>query len=189
MDSRFGSIDGVLRVTAGYAGGTTPSPTYRSIGDHSEAVRVVYDPTKVSYRDLLAVFWDAHDPRSRPWSRQYRNALFYHTPEQERAARESLREVEGRLGGPVRTALEPAGPFYRAEAYHQKYVLRSRGRLWRALVEHFGGEDAAADSTAAARLNGWLGGYGTPTAEAVEALDLPQDLRALVLAELGLAEN
>ena len=179
----------MLKVTVGYTGGTTPGPTYTAIGDHSEAVRVVYDPRKVSYRDLLAAFWEAHDPTSRPWSRQYRNVLFYHTPEQERVARESFREVENRLGGRVRTGLEPAGPFHRAERYHQKYLLRSRSRLWQALVAHFGGEDAAADSTAAARLNGWLGGYGTPTAEAVKALGLPDDLRDLALAELGLSSR
>ncbi len=176
----------MIRTTVGYTGGTAPDPTYRRIGDHTEAVEVVYDPARVSYRDLLGVFWGAHDPTARPWSRQYRNAVFPRSQEQTRAARETLAEVEARLGRPVRTAVEPAGPFYRAEAYHQKYALRNHRALWAALVDRYGGEDAAADATAAARLNGYLGGYGEPTDTALDALDLDPATRALAATALGL---
>jgi methionine-S-sulfoxide reductase len=172
VDSRFGSVGGVVSTTAGYAGGEKPDPTYHSLGDHTETVEVEYDPSRVSFRDLLRVFWESHDPTEQAWSRQYRNAVFYHSEEQQRLALETRSEVEGRLGRAVKTDVEPAGRFYAAEDYHQKYTLRRYPELWSEVRARFASEDAAVASTAAARLNAYLAGYGAPSPRDVEALGL-----------------
>jgi len=179
----------VVRTTAGYAGGEKPDPTYRSLGDHTETVEVEYDPARVSYRDLLRVFWESHDPAGQAWSRQYRNAVFYHDAEQERLIRETRAEVAAHLGRAVKTDVEPAGPFYPAEDYHQKYTLRRHGELWAEVQARFTSEDAAVASTAAARLNGYLGGYGAPSSRDVDALGLsPRGRDRLVATVRRVAE-
>ncbi|MGB5616246.1 MAG: peptide-methionine (S)-S-oxide reductase, partial [Desulfobacterales bacterium] len=73
----------------GYAGGTKEAPTYHSLGDHTETIQIDYDPSQVSYNDLLDIFWQNHDPSSRAWSKQYMAAVFYHTDEQKKLAEES----------------------------------------------------------------------------------------------------
>jgi peptide-methionine (S)-S-oxide reductase len=172
VDSRFGSIDGVVRTTSGYTGGTAPDPTYQRLGDHTESVEVEYDPARVSYSDLLRIFWESHDPTSQAWSRQYRNAVFYHNEEQKRLAIETRAEVEKRLGKAVNTDVEDAGPFYPAEDYHQKYILKGYADVWTEIRSRYATEEEAVASTAAARANGYLGGYGSPTGEDLEALGL-----------------
>src|SRR5205807_1278593 len=99
---------------------------------HAESVRVTYDPTKVSYAELLDAFWSAHDPttadRQGPdVGSQYRSAIFFHDPEQEQTARASLKEVDasGAFRRPIVTEIVPAGPFYRAEDYHQQYFEKA----------------------------------------------------------------
>ncbi|SDK47409.1 peptide-methionine (S)-S-oxide reductase MsrA, partial [Methanoculleus thermophilus] len=101
---------------------------------HAEVVQVTYDPDEVSYRDLLTVFWNVHDPttpnRQGPdIGEQYRSVIFYHTPEQEAEARASKEEMKrsGRFGRPIVTAIEPAGTFWRAEEYHQQYFAKRGG--------------------------------------------------------------
>ena len=184
MDSRFGSIEGVVRTTSGYTGGRKIEPTYNSLGDHTESVEVEYDPARVSYADLLRVFWESHDPRSQAWSRQYRNAVFYHTEEQKRLAMETRAEVEKRLGRPVKTDVEGAGPFYPAEDYHQKYILKGNAGVWAEIRSRYATGEEAVASTAAARANGYLGGHGRPSAKDLEAVGLSegaaQRLRAAV---------
>ncbi len=147
-----------MRTRVGYAGGTTESPTYHRLGDHTETVQLDYDPTTVSYAELLEVFWQSHDPSRRSHARQYMAAVFYHTSEQERLARESAARVAAATGRPVRTAILPAGRFYLAEAYHQKYRLRQHPELLRELKAIYPNETDLTDSTAAARLNGYLAG-------------------------------
>ena len=141
-----------------------------------------FDPAKISYSDLLRVFWSAHDPLSPPWARQYRNAVFYHTDEQRRLALASRAEVAAKLGGKVTTDIEPAGRFYPAEAYHQKYILRGNRPLWAALLSAYPSEQALLDSTVAARLNGYLGGYGTEPTGLAERLHLPAGVADLLPA-------
>ncbi len=185
MDSRFGSIDGVVRTTAGYTGGSKVDPTYRSLGDHTEAVQVEYDPDRVSYRDLLAVFWEGHDPTGQTWARQYRNAVFWHDEGQRMAVEESRRQVEARLGRRVGTDAEPAGRFYGAEGYHQKYLLKRHPEVWSEVRERHGSDAAAEASTAAARINGYLGGNGTPAREGLRELGLSPKALAAVERALG----
>jgi len=134
---------------------------------------VEYDPATISYGELLRVFWSSHDPLSPPWARQYRNAVFYHGEEQRRLAVAGRMEVAADLGAEVMTAIEPAGRFYPAEGYHQKYALRGNRPLWAALLAAYPSEQALLDSTVAARLNGYFGGYGADPAGLADRLDLP----------------
>jgi peptide-methionine (S)-S-oxide reductase len=137
VEAAFREVPGVTATAVGYSGGHTEEPAYRDVcgGDtgHAEVVEVEYDPAKVSHDDLLQVFWENHDPtqvnRQGPdVGAQYRSAIFFHTPEQEAAARASKAALEasGRLRRPVATEITPASTFWRAEDYHQQY-LEKRG--------------------------------------------------------------
>lgn len=158
-----------MRTRVGYAGGTTPDPTYHNLGDHTETIQIDYDPTVISYETLLGVFWDSHEPAEVPWTRQYMSILFTHDEAQKKLATASLAREEARIGRKILTELRPAGRFYRAEAYHQKYLLRSESEIARGLERVYPTTDAYVDSTVAARINGYLGSYGT-LAELREAL-------------------
>jgi peptide-methionine (S)-S-oxide reductase len=137
VEANFRQIDGVSSTRVGYTGGELKNPTYKDVCSdrtgHAEAVEVEYDPTKVKYDDLLQVFWENHDPtqlnRQGPdHGSQYRSAIFYHSPEQEQAARASKEKLEksGRFTRPIVTQIVPAVTFYEAEDYHQQY-LEKRG--------------------------------------------------------------
>ena len=150
----------MVRTRVGYAGGTTSDPTYENIGDHSEAVEIEFDPLRISYQDLLAIFWKAHDPFYRTVSRQYRAAVFWTGGEQRRLAAVS-RELAVKGGDrAVATSLEPLLGFTPAEDYHQKYYLRSVKVIADAFHRVYPDEREFAASTAAARVNGYLGGHG-----------------------------
>ena len=133
VEAAFREVDGVVNVQVGYAGGQHPSPTYRDVCSgrtgHAEVVQVEYDPSRVSYEQLLDVFWRSHDPtqvnRQGPdVGEQYRSVIFFHTPAQEAAARASKDALErsGRHRRPIATQIVPAPTFYRAEEYHQRYL-------------------------------------------------------------------
>jgi peptide-methionine (S)-S-oxide reductase len=137
VEAAFRQIDGVSSTRVGYTGGDLENPTYKDVcGDrtgHAEAVEVDYDPAKVKYDDLLQVFWENHDPtqlnRQGPdHGSQYRSAIFYHSPEQEQAARASKEKLEksDRFSRSIVTQIVPAVTFYEAEDYHQQY-LEKRG--------------------------------------------------------------
>jgi len=135
----FWQTPGVWSSAAGYAGGTTPYPTYEEVCSgltgHTEAVLAVYDPEKVSYSALLGVFWEGHDPtqgmrQGNDVGTQYRSAIYWATEEQRAAAEASREAYQQRLSaasyGPITTELAPAGPFYYAEEYHQQYLARNK---------------------------------------------------------------
>jgi peptide-methionine (S)-S-oxide reductase len=170
----------VVRTRVGYAGGTTPDPTYRRIGDHTETVEIDYDPAVIGYEDLLEVFWAGHDAGHAAWSVQYRSAIFYRT-EEERLAAEASKARAETARGRMSTSIEPLREFYRAEDYHQKYYLRSDRVLAAEFRTLYRDERRFADSTAAARVNGWLEGCGSPGA-------IERDMPRLGLSEAGLAE-
>ena len=122
---------------------------------------MAFDPRRISYDRLLAEFWDAHDPTEPAWSRQYRSAIFVHDERSEAGA-----SGQGSRGGEQwlaksATAIEPADVFTQAEDYHQKYELRHVGAAWRELVAAYPSIDDLVRSTAAARMNAWVAGYGT----------------------------
>lgn len=136
------------------------NPTYHSLGDHTETLQIDYDPSRASYAQLLAIFWEAHSPQDQSWSQQYRNVLFYHDEEQKRPALESKDQIETKGKTKVFTAILPASEFYLAEDYHQKYYLRGESSLLKELKVIYPKEIDFVNSTAAARANGFMGGYG-----------------------------
>ncbi len=150
----------MIRTRVGYTGGSKANPTYHSLGDHSEAIRIDFDPEIIPYEKLLAVFWQSHKPAQRAWRRQYMNALFYHDDAQRRQAEATRDRLQQTTGKPVRTQLLALTTFYRAEDYHQKYMLRGRKPFAEELEQIYPRPRDFVDSTLAARLNGYLGGYG-----------------------------
>lgn len=150
-----------MSTRVGYAGGSTDSPTYRSLGDHTEAFQVEYDPEAISYEDLLQVFWTDHDPGRGQWSRQYRTAVFTHDEAQRRLARASRDRIAASRGMEVTTTVEELGTFHLAEDYHQKYYLRRYGDLTKEYASIYPRSGDFVNSTAVARVNGFLGGNGT----------------------------
>ncbi len=136
MEPPFDKLDGVISTTSGYTGGERRHPTYGEVSSgrtaHAEAVEVVYDPVKISYAQLLDVFWVNIDPLTRnrqfcDHGAQYRTAIFFHDAEQERLARESKRRIEasGRFADPVVTQIVEAAEFWAAEDYHQDYYMKN----------------------------------------------------------------
>ncbi len=135
VEADFRRIDGVLATTVGYTGGSVPNPTYEEVcrhtTGHAEAVQVEFDPSKVSYEELLNIFWGIHDPtqlnRQGPdVGSQYRSAIFWHDPDQEIAAHASKASAQAQVRKPIVTEIVPATDFYPAEDYHQRY-LEKRG--------------------------------------------------------------
>jgi peptide-methionine (S)-S-oxide reductase len=152
-----------VRTRAGYAGGTTTNPTYHDLGDHSETLQMDFDPGLISYEELLSLFWKAHDPTWPARSRQYRAVLFYQGEEQRRLALESMEREQARHGRAIHTETLPAPRFYRAEDYHQKFYLRQDPGLMGEFRTIYPDARDFTDSTAAARVNGYLAGYGSRT--------------------------
>ena len=139
-ERKFWQTPGVVSTSAGYAGGSTPNPTYREVCSgqtgHTEVVRVVFDPGKVSYAELLRVFWEAHDPtqgmrQGNDVGTQYRSAIYTYGAEQARAAAASRDEYQRALEaagiGPITTEIREAPEFYYAEDYHQQYLAKNPG--------------------------------------------------------------
>jgi len=136
VEAAFRQLDGVTKTRVGYSGGYTQNPSYEDVCSHgtghAEVVEVTYDDERLSYPDLLRVFWDKHDPTQlnrQGWDigDQYRSAIFFHDDEQQETATRSKEQQEGRYKRPVVTQIEPAQTFYEAEDYHQQY-LEKRGR-------------------------------------------------------------
>lgn len=132
VEAAFRKVPGVKSTAVGYTGGTMPNPTYQDVCSgrtgHAESVEVEFDPAQASYEDLLNVFWSEHDPttpnRQGPdVGTQYRSAIFFHSPEQEAAARASQQKLEqsGQYRRPIVTEIKPVSQFWRAEEYHQQY--------------------------------------------------------------------
>jgi peptide-methionine (S)-S-oxide reductase len=137
IEAAFRRVPGVVDAVVGYSGGKTANPTYKDVctdeTGHAEVVQVTFDPAKLTYEKLLDAFWAMHDPtqvnRQGPDSgSQYRTAIFIHSPEQEAAAKKSKAALDasGKFRRPIATEITPAGTFYRAEEYHQRY-LEKRG--------------------------------------------------------------
>jgi peptide-methionine (S)-S-oxide reductase len=136
VEAAFRQLDGVTRTRVGYTGGTLDNPTYEDVCSHTtghaEVVEVTYDPERVSYDELLNVFWRKHDPTQlnrQGWDigDQYRSVVFFHDQEQQDAALQSKAREQAGLKAPIVTQIEPAETFYEAEDYHQQY-LEKRGR-------------------------------------------------------------
>ena len=148
----------------GYAGGTSSHPTYYNLDGHTETIQIDYDPTRISYNELLDVFWDSHDATLPPYSQQYKSIIFYHDETKERLAIQSKQQEEARLGRKTTTEITPFSEFYLAEAYHQKFYLQQIPELMADFRAIYPDNNKFIDSTAAARINGYVDGYGTPEA-------------------------
>ncbi|MBI4355915.1 MAG: peptide-methionine (S)-S-oxide reductase MsrA [Candidatus Omnitrophica bacterium] len=136
MEGPFEALAGVASVTSGYTGGTKLNPTYMEVSSgstgHAESIQVAYDPTKVTYQELLDTFWRQIDPTQvdgqfADHGRQYRTAIFYHDEEQRRLAEASKQQLaaSGKFAKPIVTAITPASQFYPAEGYHQDYYKKN----------------------------------------------------------------
>src|SRR5204862_2351 len=141
----FQRLNGVIKVTSGYSGGSVPDPTYEEVSTgttgHAECCQVLYDPSKISYDELLEVFWKTHDPttlnrQGNDVGTQYRSVIFYHSPEQKEKAEHYKAELDsaGAFNKPIVTAVEPYKNFYSAEGYHQKYYEYNSGQMYCRLV-------------------------------------------------------
>lgn len=137
IESDFDPIPGVLSTVSGYIGGHVKNPTYKEVSSggtgHAEAVEITYDPTKVSYEQLLTHFWRNVDPTQKDGQfcdigRQYRTAIFVHNDEQRKLAEASKKKAAADLGETIYTEIEKAGPFYKAEEYHQDFYKKSELR-------------------------------------------------------------
>lgn len=135
VEESFRTLPGVIQTAVGYTAGHTENPTYEDVCNkdtgHAEAVEVIFNPLEISYEELLNRFWNIHDPttlnRQGPdLGSQYRSGIYFHTPEQEAQARESLQknDASGRYPRPIVTEVLPASTFYKAEDYHQQYFLK-----------------------------------------------------------------
>ena len=131
----FSRVKGVVEVKPGYSGGSVPNPTYEDVctgqTGHAEVVQIVYEPTEISYREILEIFFSIHDPttpnrQGNDVGTQYRSIILYHSEDQRRLAEEVIREVEGKLGRRVVTEVVPFTLFYEAEDYHHSFYDRNR---------------------------------------------------------------
>ncbi len=165
----------MVRTRVGYAGGRKPRPTYHDLGDHAEAVQLDFDPQRMAYGELLDLFFAGHRPTRPAWSRQYMSAILFAGEDQRRLAVERVRRAADEWGAEIFVEILPADSFYRAEDYHQKYYLQRHAELVDELRAPYPDFRDFVDSTAAARLNGYLGGSRT------------HDLRREDLRQLGLS--
>lgn len=136
VEARFIKVEGVIDAVSGYSGGITDNPTYKQVctnkTGHAEVVQVTYDPSIVSYEDLLEIFWNIHNPTTlnrQGWDigTQYRSVVFYHNEEQKEKAlrlKEKL-DKSGKYRKPIVTEIVPLNKFYRAEEYHQRYYEKN----------------------------------------------------------------
>lgn len=134
VEADFDKVAGVITTTSGYTGGHTVNPTYEQVSaggtGHAEAVEIAYDPAKVTFEKLLDVFWHNIDPLAKnaqfcDHGNQYRTAIFYHDDSERSAAEASKAAVQKHFKEPIQTEVTPAGPFYKAEEYHQDYHLKN----------------------------------------------------------------
>ncbi len=135
VEAVYERFEGVIAVRSGYAGGDTPDPTYKEVcsGEtgHAEVIQIDFDPAVSSYRDIIDLFWEAHDPttlnrQGADVGTQYRSIILYHNDEQKRIAEESKRDAQERIGQPIVTEIVPLEKFYLAEDYHQNYYDSNR---------------------------------------------------------------
>ncbi len=135
VEEAFRTVKGVVSTAAGYMGGKMKNPSYEDVctdkTGHAEVVQVEYDPQQVSYEKILGIFWDNHNPTQmnrQGWDvgKQYRSVVFYHSEEQKKSAEKSKMQLEksGKWNKPIVTSIEPAQTFYKAEEYHQKYLMK-----------------------------------------------------------------
>ncbi len=179
----------MVRTRVGYSGGTQSHPTYHNLGDHTETLQIDFDPLLISYQQLLVMFWANHNPTQRVWSRQYMAALFYHNDQQQALALQTKEHLTAEQKGKffkakIHTQILPANTFYLAEDYHQKYLLQQNPDLMAEFKAIYPHHADFVNSTAAARVNGYVGYYGqlVNLKTEVDSLGLSASGREILLA-------
>ena len=174
----------MLRTRVGYCGGQKQNPTYRDLGDHAETIEIDFDPTRITYEQLLEVFWSSHNACRSPWSRQYMSAIFYHDAEQLAAVhRTRLRCVA--TPEAIQTAIVPYEKFWLAEDYHQKYALRHNQALMQLFDRWYPKGSDFRESFTAMRFNAYLQGHGSATLllNELDGYGLPDELKDMMRAQ------
>lgn len=178
-EARFGSLPGVIRTRVGYTGGTTKNPTYKTMGDHTETVEIDFDPTSVSFEEILLHFWHNHYPnRDQYKGQQYVSSLRYHNEQQLQMIEQVKIEMEQELGESIETEITLLDHFTLAEQRHQKYYLKRYPKALEQLQSLYSSEESLVDSTFAARMNGFVKGFGTRDQIVTEIQDWPLDENA-----------
>ncbi|TWT16030.1 peptide-methionine (S)-S-oxide reductase [Planomicrobium sp. CPCC 101079] len=173
-EARFGSLPGVIRTRVGFAGGTAPNPTYRNLGDHTETVEIDFNPEVLNFEDVLLHFWKNHYPnRDNYKGRQYISLLRYHSGEQKEAIDKVKAGMEKELGEAIETDIAPFNGFTLAEERHQKYYLKRYPKALDQLEILYPSPELLVDSTFAARLNGFVKGFGNREALKLEIAGWP----------------
>ena len=158
-DASFGALEGAVRTRVGYAGGTAEDPTYKRIGDHTETIEIDYDPDVISYRELLEIFFDSHNPYSQAYSRQYASLILYNNSEQQNIALEMKEKLNAESNREIKTEIKKLDKFYLAENYHQKFRLQQQV----AFREHYLDQMTMQEfinSPAVTKANGYITGNG-----------------------------
>ena len=175
-DTLLGVLPGVVRTRVGYAEGKKDNPTYRSIGDHAETIQIEYNPIEISYKELVQIFWDNHNPYQQPFSSQYRSIIFFHDENQLEIAQSLKEELKEESGKSIRTEVNNFNNFYQAEDYHQKYYLQDHSDFKKHYLKKYSMQEFI-DATSTARVNGYL------------ALKGEKEQLANEIKDLGLTEN
>lgn len=149
-------MEGVIRTRVGYAGGKSADPTYRRIGDHTECIQVDFDPTRITFEELLGMFFEMHNPTRPAYSTQYASLVLAHDDAQAEEALAARGRWAESLGSELYTHVRRLDRFFPAEDYHQKYGLRSDRQLMREFDAMYPAPEAFRESTAAARVNGYV---------------------------------
>ncbi|SIR03816.1 peptide-methionine (R)-S-oxide reductase MsrB [Halanaerobium kushneri] len=158
-DASFGALEGVVRTRVGYAGGTTENPSYKMIGDHTETIEIDYNPEIISYRELLQIFFNSHDPYSQAYSRQYASLILYHNSEQKQIALEMKEKLEAESGKEIKTEIKKLDRFYLAEDYHQKFRLQQQVAFRDHYLEQMTMKEFI-NSPSVTKVNGYITGNG-----------------------------
>jgi len=179
--TRFGMLPGVLRVRVGFCGGTTPSPSYEDVGDHTLAVNVHYDPKRVKYEQLLHVFWNYHDIFSQNETPETQSTIFYHNRDQEEFAQELMAKEQAKHDHVISTVIRPFKEFINSDDEHQHFILQSNPDLMKVLGKRLRPHQMA-HSHLACRLEGYVAGFATPAEFDKELSDLhiPEQVAHLV---------
>jgi len=158
-DASFGALEGVVRTRVGYAGGTTENPTYKVIGDHTETIEIDYDPEVISYRELVEIFFDSHNPYNQAYSRQYASLILYNNSEQQQIAEAVKEDLEAESGREIKTEIKELDRFYLAEDYHQKFRLQQQVAFREHYLDQMTMEEFI-NSPAVTKVSGYITGNG-----------------------------
>lgn len=161
-DSSFGALEGVIRTRVGYAGGSKLNPTYQAIGDQTETIEIEYDPEKISYNELLEIFFSSHNPYRQNYSRQYASLILYNNQKQQELAVKMKEKLEAASGREIKTEIKELKKFYLAEDYHQKFRLQQQRAFKENYLNKLSMEEFI-NSPAVTKVNGYLTGNGKRT--------------------------